>query len=117
MNKSLVTETTLVPPPVQQADSVSVAQTNPELYSHLWWKITKVVLVLTIFALLGYFFFRDFSKLSIQTLEIRPGYFIISAFLLLFGLLLEVWVWQKNLQMVGVISPLKTASSFTIWLT
>src|SRR3972149_1739975 len=101
MNKSFTAETTLAPSPARRVDSVSLAQNNPEIYSPLWWKITKVALVLTIFALLGYFFFRDFSKLSVHTLEIRPGYFIISAFLLLFGLLLEVWVWQKNLRMVG----------------
>jgi glycosyltransferase 2 family protein len=101
MSKSFTTEAPPVPPPVKQADSLSAAPTKEEIYSPLWWKITKVVLILAIFALLGYFFFRDFSKLSVQTLDIRPGYFIISAFLLLFGLLLEVWVWQKNLQMVG----------------
>jgi|GEM_PF-1402145 len=101
MGKFLSTETTLVPPPAKQADSLSAAPTKEEIYSPLWWKISKIVLVLAIFALLGYFFFKDFSRLSVRTLDIRPGYLIISAMLLLFGLLLEVWVWQKNLQMVG----------------
>src|SRR5574341_1682674 len=101
MNKSFPAETTLTPPPAKQAGFLYTTPPKEEIYSPLWWKITKVVLVLAIFVLLGYFFLRDFSKLSIQTLEIRPAYFIISALLLLFGLLLEVWVWQKNLQMVG----------------
>jgi len=73
------------------------------------YRILKTILVVGIFSLLGFFFFRDLTNIASIDLKVRVEYLSLSAIFLLAGLLGEVWVWQKNLRMVGAEISLKNS--------
>lgn len=72
-------------------------------------RVLRILIVIGIFALLGFFLVRDLNSLSSTKLKVHLGWLSLSALLLLFGLLLEVWVWQKNLRLVGAQLSLKNS--------
>jgi hypothetical protein len=71
--------------------------------------VLKFALILGLFFLLGYLFLRDLQRLP--NIRLSPSYTLLalSFAILIIGLLLEVWVWKKNLQAVGAGISLKNS--------